>query len=116
MNYSQLQNLLDKKRMLVKEVYEKLGMTYDGFRNSIERQTLPLKRVMPLCEILEITPNQFFGVEDLQKTVNNTAVQVGGRSNIMQYERKSLDIMERQLKEKDKQIESLLSLLHKQNI
>lgn len=115
MTYNQLQSLLEKKRITVKEVFEICEMSYMGFKTAMENQTLPIKKVVPLCNFLGISPNEFFGYNDDSTAISNNAVQIGGTANMLQYEQKTVDILKEQLETKDEQIQQLLNILNKQH-
>ncbi len=117
MNYSELQDCCESKKKTLKSIYSALGMTRSGFQAAIENQSLPIKRVLPLCDKLGITPNEFFGVDSLANvSANGNAVQFGGQANTLNYAEQTdtISMLREQIKTKDEQIATLLSLLAKQ--
>jgi hypothetical protein len=111
MTYSELSDICDQKRILLKNVAENSGLTYDGLRNGMIKQSLGMTKVLKICECVGITPNQFFGVEDKQ-TINATQY---GLSNSQNIGITGIDILQQQLTVKDEQIKHLLNLLNKLN-
>ncbi len=125
MIYSELQDLCFARKITVKSLYNALGMTRSGFQAAIDNQSLPIKRLLPLCSKLGISPNQFFGIEETPTTIaaKDSAVQLGGNSNTLNYalsDNETIKLLseqikekDRQLSEKDKQISQLMKLLSK---
>lgn len=116
MTYNELQDLCESKKTTLKSIYVALGMTRTGFQGAIENQSLPIKRLLPLCNKLGITPNEFFGVDSVSNvSANGTAVQLGGQANTLNYAEQSetIAMLREQIRTKDEQISSLLQLLSK---
>lgn len=109
MTYSELSDICDAKRILLKNVAENSGLTYDGLRNGMNKQSLGMTKVLKICEYVGITPNQFFGV-DSNQTVNATQL---GLSNTQNIGSSGIEILQQQLAVKDAQIDRLLSILNK---
>ena len=135
MTYNELKNITNVKNLQLKQVAEGIGMSRQGLQTSIENQTLPISKVLDLCKMLGITPNDFFGVnnETVSQSVNSNSgtVTVTGIDR-RQYYSDSPDVLkaqvelleerikekdsqikekDSQIKEKDSQINSLLSIL-----
>ena len=111
MTYSELSDICEQKRILLKNVAENSGLTYDGLRNGMNKQSLGMIKVLKICESVGITPNQFFGIEDHQ-TINATQY---GLSNSQNIGSAGIEILQQQLNKKDEQIDHLLNLLNKLN-
>lgn len=111
MNYNELQVLCERRKLQIKEVVNAVGMSYTGLRDSLNNNSLPIKKLIPLCRLLNISPNEFLDWGHTC-TYNNTNVQ-NGDSNTMQIIQGNMDMLKEQLAAKDKQIESLLNLLNK---
>lgn len=122
MNYNDLLKLLRANQITAKEMCDSLEMTTTGFKRSIDQQTLPIKKVIPLCKFLCISVSQFFGVQDDPKEQYNNSLSqktFGKQSrNIYLSGSKETEALiqqiqekDRQLQEKDKQITRLLDLL-----
>ncbi len=117
MNYNELQDLCIERKITLKSVYNALEMSRQGFQRAIDNESLPLKKVLPLCGKLGITPNEFFGVDSLANvSANGNAVQFGGQANTLNYAEQTdtISMLREQIKTKDEQIATLLSLLAKQ--
>lgn len=110
MSYSELSDICDAKRILLKNVAENSGLTYDGLRNGMNKQSLGMTKVLKICEYVGISPNQFFGYESIGQTFNTTQVGVMNSQNISNS---SVDVLHQQLSVKDEQIKQLLQLLNK---
>lgn len=117
MNYSELQDFADRKKITLQSIAEGIGMSRVGMKTSFENQTLPIKKVKVVCDILGITPNQFFGIEE---KMQHKQVQNGGVGNTQNMDvasaamlQEQLRIKDEQLKAKDEQISKLMDLLAK---
>lgn len=110
MTYSELSDICDAKRILLKNVAESSGLTYDGLRNGMIKQSLGMIKVLRICEAVGITPNQFFGWNEEKSTYNNSLVGVVNNQNIGTS---NIELLHQQLAVKDEQIKQLLQLLNK---
>lgn len=111
LTYSELQDICESRKILVKDLCSAIGMTYMGLKSGLERQSLGVKYVSAICEILKITPNQFFRLPDTTTVIGNN-VQQTGTFNLQQIQ-DGMDVLREQLAVKDRQIEQLLTLLNK---
>lgn len=109
MNYNELQNACERRKMQIKEVTDVLGMTYTGLRDALNRDTLPAKKIVPLCHLLKITPNEFLKFGESSHT-NYEQIGISNTQNVGIIE---IDILKEQLEKKDAQIDKLLNLLNK---
>lgn len=106
MTYSELKTLLQERHILIKGLAEELGMTTVGLQASMENESMKGCNIGKLCDFLNITPNDFFGYTTPEKqecTYNNIGVSATQTINPPA----ALAILEKQLKEKDKQIQEL---------
>lgn len=103
MNYNDLQELANSKKILMRELAVQMEMTYAGMKTAIENQTLSVKKIILLCEALGITPNQFFGWEDGKCA---SQVQNGGVGNMQRINYSSAAALQEQLRIKDEQIQN----------
>lgn len=110
MTYSELSDICDAKRILIKSVAESSGLTYDGLRNGMVKQSLGMTKVLRICETVGITPNQFFGWNEEKATYNTNQVGMVNHQNIGVM---GVEILQQQLATKDEQIKQLLQLLNK---
>jgi hypothetical protein len=61
MNYKELKNQAEARKIMIKDIAEQLGMTPNGFKVSIETEKFPIGKVRELCDILQISIAEFFG-------------------------------------------------------
>lgn len=61
MNYKDLKNVAEARKIMIKDLAEQIGMTPNGFKVSIETEKFPIGKVRELCDILHITIAEFFG-------------------------------------------------------
>ena len=111
MNYSELQIACEQRKMQIKEVANALNMSYTGLRDALNKDTLSIKKLLPLCQLLQISPNEFVKWNGASAHTYN-ATQVGMLNN-QNVGTGGLELLKEQLKIKDTQIEKLLSLLDK---
>lgn len=111
LTYNDLTDICDKKRMTITEVADFSGMTLSGFRNAMRKSALTADKIILVCKKVEITPNQFFGVEETSGDTNYGNMQKNAKKQIMQVAgteelKKTISILEGQLKTKDEQLKS----------
>lgn len=102
MDYNELREIAESKRIGIKELADEIGMTSNGLREAIKRDTIQLKKLRQLCEILRIHPSMFF---DVQKGVylNNVNAQLGNNNQMA-------------IDNKDKEIQSLREQLEDKKV
>ena len=114
MNYKQLKELCEARKIMIKDLAESLGMTPNGFKVSIETEKFPIGKVRDLCSIMELSIAEFF---DEPVALNNSGniinrstaggnITAGGNTSEVMF-------LRQQIKEKDHQIQELLTLLKK---
>ena len=60
MNYKDLKNRAEARKIMIKDIAEQLDMTPNGFKVSIETEKFPIGKVRDLCDILQISIAEFF--------------------------------------------------------
>jgi transcriptional regulator with XRE-family HTH domain len=110
MIYNDLQIIAKSKGILIKDLADSLGLTSNGLKRSIESGKFPIEKVMPLCQTLGITVSEFFG-EAPQLTTGNYAAHISGGNT--QNSNEAILALKDQLKEKDKQISRLLTIIER---
>lgn len=107
MNYTELTDYCERKKMQIKDVVSALDMTYTGLRDALNKNTLPIKKLLPLCNLLQISPNEFL------KWGENTSANIiqTGMLNSQNVGVVGISILHEQLAEKDRQIATLMELL-----
>ena len=111
LTYSELQDLCLLKKISIAALTKKIGLTYQGLRSALDRQSLGVKYVAAICNTLQISPNQFFRLPENPIQIGNQ-VEQNGLVNMQQIQ-DGMDILRDQLAVKDRQIEILLNLLSK---
>ena len=109
MEYNDLMILAKQKKILQKDLCQRLDITPAGFKRGIEKGTLPINKVVPLCQILGISPNELLGWETAPS--GNYAAHIGGSNT--QNSTEAITALSAQLKEKDRQIDRLLKIVER---
>ena len=110
MEYNDLMILAKQKKILQKDLCQRLDITPAGFKRGIEKGTLPINKVVPLCQILGISPNDLLGWPG-HESGGNYATNIGGSNT--QNSTEAITALSAQLKEKDRQIDRLLKIVEK---
>lgn len=110
LTYSEITDLCADKRITFTNLAKSAGMTVHGLKYAIQKQTLQSQVVFTICNILGITPNQFFKWEDPASTFNTTQFGVMNSQNIGSA---GIEILHQQLAVKDDQIKQLQQMLNK---
>ena len=117
MVYSEIMDLCQRRKITVNDISCRIGMTYQGFRTSLDTGKMSADKIALLCKELGITPNTFFGWEKINPvTYVDSNVQNGNNNvqNIMSTVdvlRDQLAAKDAQLAAKDQQIAELFALL-----
>ena len=61
MNYNELKRVAESKNFTIKRLAEEIGLTSNGLKRSIEAETMSIKTLRDLCDILQISIAEFFG-------------------------------------------------------
>lgn len=61
MNYNELKRVAESKNFTIKRLAEEIGLTSNGLKRSIEGETMSIKTLRDLCNILQISIEEFFG-------------------------------------------------------
>lgn len=109
MNYNEIAFLAKEKKITLANLAEQLGITRQGLQTTIERGSFPINKVVPLCQILGISPNELLGWETAPG--GNYAAHIGGSNT--QNSTEAITALSAQLKEKDRQIDRLLKIVEK---
>lgn len=117
MNYNDLMQICKRNNLLQKDLADAIEMTPNGLKRAIEAGSLPINKVLPLCNFLSISVSQFFGVQNTPvEQYYNSQVQhsSGNKSrNVQIGDTKATEALVQQIQEKDRQIAKLLDLLSK---
>jgi len=108
MDYSELKQIAETKKIEVREIANQLEMTSNGFRESIKNETIQLKKLRQLCEILNISPAKFFDVNQFGIISKN--VDLGSKQLIDSRDRE-IEMLKQRLNDK----EEIIKLLRERN-
>lgn len=61
MNYNELKRVAESKNFTIKRLAEEIGLSSNGLKRSIEGETMSIKTLRDLCDILQISVAEFFG-------------------------------------------------------
>ena len=111
MNYNDLVILAKQKDLSVTEFAKQIGMTRQGLQTATTNKTIAMDKIINLCRILGITPNEFFEWEVDTGTVGVYASNISGVNT--QNSNEAIKALKDQLKEKDRQISRLMTMLEK---
>lgn len=110
LTYEDLTDICERKRMTATEVAVSCQMTLGGLRKSMRNESISADKIILVCNALGITPNYFFGVEETSGDINYGNMQKNAKKQIMQVGteelKKTISILEGQLKTKDEQLKS----------
>ena len=111
MDYNELTFLCKNKKITLASLADEIGLTRQGLQTTIERGTFPISKVADLCRMLQISPNFFFGWPEQPVQCGVYAANITGGNT--QNSSEAIRVLADQLKEKDRQISKLLSMLGK---
>ena len=109
MTYNELTFLAKEKKITMSQLAVEIGFSRGGFKDSIEKRTMPWDKILSLCQILGISPNELLGWESVPG--GNYAAHIGGSNT--QNSTEAITALSAQLKEKDRQIDRLLKIVEK---
>ena len=109
MTYNELTFLAKEKKITMSQLAVEIGFSRGGFKDSIEKRTMPWDKILSLCQILGISPNELLGWEAAPG--GNYAAHIGGSNT--QNSTEAITALSAQLKEKDRQIDRLLKIVEK---
>lgn len=61
MEYSDFKSLLNSRKVTLKSIAGELGMSHQNLSKLIQDKTITEERITILCDLLSISPNEFFG-------------------------------------------------------
>ncbi|MCR4854440.1 MAG: hypothetical protein K5893_12720 [Prevotella sp.] len=118
MVYNRLKTLLTKNKKKVKDAAKIAGYAENSFKVAVEDGTMSFSKVPILCEFIGITPNEFFGWESTPIGGGNYASHISGgntqnSNEVIQALMTELKEKTGIIKEKDKQINRLLTIIER---
>lgn len=112
MNYKELREICETNKIRMADLAEAIEMTPAGVISAFDNQTLPIKKVLTICNLLAISPNRFFGVEAQHGDVVYGGQNKNGRKQIINSgSQETVQVLREQLAAKDAQIEKLLNII-----
>jgi transcriptional regulator with XRE-family HTH domain len=61
MEYNEIKRVAEAKNFTVKGLADAVGLTSNGLKRSIDNETMSIKTLRDLCDILQISISEFFG-------------------------------------------------------
>lgn len=61
MNYNEIKRIAEAKKFTIKALADAVGLSSNGLKRSIENETMSIKTLRDLCDILQISIAEFFG-------------------------------------------------------
>lgn len=122
MNYNELSFIAKNKKITIGQLATEIGLTRGGFKDAIEKKTLNWEKMYALCSILSITPNELLGFPNADNSSNgNFAVNISGGNTQNSNEailalKDELKEQRAIIKEKDKQINRLLTVIERNKL
>lgn len=114
MTYNDLFFLAKEKGISIASLAKDIDMTSNGLKKSFETKKLGWDKIESICEIFGLTPNQLLGWStDAQNGSGNYASNISGVNT--QNSNEAIKALKDQLKEKDRQISRLMSMLEKRD-
>lgn len=108
MNYNELRELCKTAKISMSDLAVELEMSLDGLKLAFDRQSLPMRLVVPICEKFAISPNKFFGVEGQHGDVVYGGQNKNGRKQIINSgSQEIVQVLREQLAAKDAEIEKV---------
>lgn len=109
LTYEELTDICAQKQITITEVSNRVQMSLNGLRKAMRNNALTADKLILVCQVLDITPNQFFGIPEKD---GNVQVQNGGVKNVQRMD-VGTAILQEQLRIKDEQINKLLNIISK---
>lgn len=121
MNYNKLKSILAERKIKVADFCEQLQITRQGLQKSLNNGLLPYDKVLQCCRLLDVSPNDFFEWADASSGNGNYAANISGGNTQNSNEailalRSELKEKGAIIKEKDKQINRLLTIIERNRL
>lgn len=123
MDYNELAFVAKQKKMTLKELAMAIGLkSRQGLQSTIIGKTLGWKNIEALCQLIEISPNELMGWNKetpLGNGVYASNISGGNTQNSnesIQALREEMIAQRAIIKEKDKQINRLLTIIEKNKL
>lgn len=119
MKYNKLKSILNERKITVADFSAQLKMTRQGLQKSLDNELLPYEKILQCCRLLSITPNEFFDWEEPVAGVyasNISGINTQNSNEAIQALREELKEKRAIIKEKDKQINRLLTIIERNKL
>lgn len=123
MNYNELKFLATEKGYTIESFAHEIGISPAGLKKGIDSCKLGMDYIIKICNVLSITPNKFFGWENDTQVIGNgifaSHVSGGNTQNSNEAILALKDELKAQraiIKEKDKQINRLLTIIERNKL
>lgn len=107
MNYNDLREVLTSKKVSIKELTEQIGYTRQGLQSALDNQTIELRKLKLLCEVLKISPEKFFD----GFVFSNHDTSQGNEKIIIESLKREIELLIEKIKDK----EEIIKLLKEKN-
>lgn len=121
MDYNELKSIIQKNKKKVKDAAKIAGYAENSWKVAYEDGTMSFSKVPLLCEFIGISPNEFFGWESTPIGGGNYASHISGgntqnSNEVIQALMTELKEKGGIIKEKDKQINRLLTIIERNKL
>lgn len=121
MDYNELKSIIQKNKKKVKDAAKIAGYAENSWKVAYEDGTMSFSKVPLLCEFIGISPNEFFGWESTPNGGGNYASHISGgntqnSNEVIQALMTELKEKGGIIKEKDKQINRLLTIIERNKL
>jgi len=115
MNYNEIKELASSKRISIKELTERIGYTRQGLQNALDSETIELRKLKLLCEVLRVSPSLFFDNGTFGVIMTNGGHTQVGNGNKISIESKDreIELLKQRLSDKDEIIRLLRDVNNK---
>lgn len=106
-NFNDLKDYTKVAQCSIDEIAARVGISYDGLKRGLQNESLSLRYVLPLCQELHMTPNQFFGSDAPAGDIVYGDQQKGSKMKIKKDSPElahAISILQDELKQKNEQL------------
>lgn len=97
MNYNDLREVCTSKKISIKELTEQIGYTRQGLQSALDNQTIELRKLKSLCEVLKISIYEFFKDES---QINGNQSNIKDKTLINSLNRE-IELLKQQITDKE---------------
>jgi DNA-binding Xre family transcriptional regulator len=73
LNPDKIKSLAKKKKILLMEIYQALGVSRQHFSHMLKTDKLTASKIAQVCEILDCVPNDLFDIEEVGEHIDLAA-------------------------------------------